>query len=311
MRSEQEAVGGVLLDRGVDLGGHGNGGADEGWAVHLPAPQLPGLLVGLALGAGEDEGRRGQDRELVLAAPVPGQAVPEVGAEGLTGPQGRGPPDDHVGVGGGRLPVLAGVTGVQDDRPVREGSWSGGRASSRAGFWAGFWAGEIEQGAETAGPVGSGPQNPGPSGGQLVEIGEPPGHLGRLVEGRVGRPDQAEVLGHCGQAGQHGERVRSPEHVDVQVELEIEVTGQGRLLGQPQPVGEQEEVEPSSLRGAGQAGERVEAGAVAGGRVAPSRVVHAGRPDGKTDLFHALAPGAGGVARGHVDHGTKSAMSPA
>ena len=118
----------------------------------------------------------------------------------------------------------------------------------------------------------------GPAAGQVVEAGELPGHLVRLVERGVDRPGQAEPVGDRGQRGQHGERVRPADHVQV-VDL-------AALLAQPQPLGQEQEVELGPLGGLGQVHERAELDVAAGPRVAPHRrVVDAGEVGGQVDLL--------------------------
>ena len=114
--------------------------------------------------------------------------------------------------------------------------------------------------------------------GQVIKRRELAGHLVGLVERRVDGPGQAEVLGHRGKSGQDGKRVRAPDDVQV-VDLAV-------LLAQPQPLGQEHEVELAALGGLGEAAERVELDVAARGRVTPhGRVVHAGEVRGEMDLL--------------------------
>ena len=88
----------------------------------------------------------------------------------------------------------------------------------------------------------------GAAAGQMVERGELPGDLVRLVVRRLDRACQPQVPGHRGDRGEHGHRVRPADHVQV-VDL-------AALLAQPQPLGEEEEVEQARLGGPRQVRER-------------------------------------------------------
>src|SRR5580692_10304035 len=74
-----------------------------------------------------------------------------------------------------------------------------------------------------------------PPAGEVVEAGELAGYLVRLVERGVDRAGQPDVLGHRGQGGQDREGVRPAYYVEV-VDLPV-------LLAQPQPFGQEQEVE--------------------------------------------------------------------
>ena len=120
--------------------------------------------------------------------------------------------------------------------------------------------------------------------GQVVEAGELAGYLIRLVERGVDRAGQPDVLGHRGQGGQDGEGVRPADHVEV-VDRPV-------LLAQPQPFGQEHEVELASLGGLRELAERVELDVAARGRIAPhGGVVHAGKMRGQVDLLgHGRCP---------------------
>jgi hypothetical protein len=112
----------------------------------------------------------------------------------------------------------------------------------------------------------------------MIKAGELPGHLVGLVEGGVDRPGQAEPAGDRRERGEDGEGVGTPHDVEV-VDLTV-------LLAQPQPFGEEQEVELGPLRGPGQMREGTELDVAAGARVAPDRgVVHAGEVRGEVDLL--------------------------
>ncbi len=106
---------------------------------------------------------------------------------------------------------------------------------------------------------------PGPAAGQVVKRGELAGDLVRLVVRRLDGPGQAQVVGHRGDRREHGDRVRAADHVQV-VDL-------AALLAQPQPFGEEEEVERAGLGGPRQVRERAELDLAARRGVAPHRVV--------------------------------------
>ena len=81
----------------------------------------------------------------------------------------------------------------------------------------------------------------GAAGREVVEPGELPGDLVGLVERGVDGAGQSEVLGDRGERGQHRERVGAADDVEV-VDLAV-------LLAQPQPFGQEEEVELGALGG--------------------------------------------------------------
>ena len=117
---------------------------------------------------------------------------------------------------------------------------------------------------------------------QVVERGELTGQLVGLVERRVQRGRQPDPVGHGGQRGEHGERVRSAD--------DVEIEDAAPVLAQAQPLGEEEEVELAALGGLGEVHERGEVGLAARGRIAPHRrVVDAREVGGEVDLL------AGGV----------------
>ena len=97
--------------------------------------------------------------------------------------------------------------------------------------------------------------------GQLVKGGELPCHLEGFVEGGVDRPGQPDPVGDARQGRQHGEGVR-PAH-------DVEIVDPAPVLTQPQPFGQEEEVEQSSLGGSGEVGERVEFDLAAGAGIGP------------------------------------------
>ena len=86
--------------------------------------------------------------------------------------------------------------------------------------------------------------------GEVVQRGELSGHLVGLVERRVDGAGQPEPVGHGGQRGEHRERVRPADHVEV-VDL-------AALLAQAQALGEEHEVELAAFGGLGEVDERAE-----------------------------------------------------
>jgi len=116
---------------------------------------------------------------------------------------------------------------------------------------------------------------------QVVERGELPCHFERFVEGGVDRACQAEAIGDRGQCRQDRERV-GPAH-------DVEVVNATAVLTQPQPLGEEEEVEQPALGGLRQVHEGVELDLAARLRIRPhGRVVDAGEMGGQMDLLAVL-----------------------
>ena len=112
--------------------------------------------------------------------------------------------------------------------------------------------------------------------------GELAGHLVGLVEGGVDGAGQAEVVGDGGERGEDGEGVGPADDVQV-VDL-------AALFAQPQPLGEEQEVELGALGGPREVGEGAEVDVAAGRRVAPhGGVVDAGEVRGEVDLLERLA----------------------
>ncbi len=75
----------------------------------------------------------------------------------------------------------------------------------------------------------------------MVEAGELPGDLVGLIERGVDRAGEPEPVGDGGQRGEHRERVRAADHVQV-----VEAAS---LLTQAQSFGQKEEVELRPFRG--------------------------------------------------------------
>jgi len=122
---------------------------------------------------------------------------------------------------------------------------------------------------------------PGPAVRQVIQAGELPGHLVRLVEGRVNGAGQAEPVGHRRESGQDGKSVGPPDHVEV-IDLAV-------LLAQPQALGEKQKVELGPLGGLGQMRERAELDMAARAGVAPHRgVVHGGEMGSEVNLLDGL-----------------------
>ena len=121
----------------------------------------------------------------------------------------------------------------------------------------------------------------------MVERGELTGQLVRLVERRVQRRRQSDPVGHGGQRGEHGERVRAADDVEIEDATPV--------LAEAQALGEEEEVELAALGCLGQMNEGGEVGLTARGRIAPhGRVVDAWEVGGEVDLL------AGGAHAGTV-----------
>ena len=92
-----------------------------------------------------------------------------------------------------------------------------------------------------------------------------PCHFERFVEGGVDGAGEPEAIGDGGEHREHGEGVRSAHHVQV--------VDAAAVFAQPQPLGEEEEVEQTPLGGSGQVDERVELDLAARLRVGPHRGV--------------------------------------
>ena len=127
--------------------------------------------------------------------------------------------------------------------------------------------------------VGGGDDVPGgPAVAEVVEGGEPAGQFVRLVEGRVDGGGEAEPVGDGGQSAQHREGLGSADHVQI-VDAPL-------VLAQPQPLREEEEVEPAALRRAGEVLEGGEVDLALRAGVGPDGgVVHAGEVGGEVHLL--------------------------
>jgi hypothetical protein len=118
----------------------------------------------------------------------------------------------------------------------------------------------------------------GAAAGRVIQGGELPGHLVRLVERGVDRARQAKPGGHGGERGQDRERVGTAD--------DVQVVNLAALLTEPQPLGKEQEVELGPLGGASQVRERAELDMAARARVAPHRgVIHAGKVRREMDLL--------------------------
>src|SRR3954453_1654142 len=127
----------------------------------------------------------------------------------------------------------------------------------------------------------------GPTVGQMVERGELPCHLEGFVECGVDGACQAEVVGDGGERRQHSEGVGPAD--------DVEIGDAAAVLTQPQTFGEEEEVEQTTLRGAGHVHERVELDLAARLRVRPHRgVVDAGEVGGEVNRLAVLSFSDGG-----------------
>ena len=96
-------------------------------------------------------------------------------------------------------------------------------------------------------------------------LDELPGQLVRLVEGRVQRADQTDVLRDGGERGEHRERVGPARDVVLE-----HAAG---ALAQRESLGEEEVIEPAALGGLGDVAERVERDLAARVGVLPRRVL--------------------------------------
>ena len=113
--------------------------------------------------------------------------------------------------------------------------------------------------------------------GEVVQRRELPDHLIGLVERRVDRARQTEVFRDRSQRGQHGEGVRTADHVEV-VDL-------AALFAQPQPLGEEHEVELAALGGLGEVHERAKVDVAARLGIAQRRrMVYAGEVRSEVNL---------------------------
>jgi hypothetical protein len=123
--------------------------------------------------------------------------------------------------------------------------------------------------------------------GQVVQGGELPCDFEWFVECGVDGACQADPVGDGGQRCQHGEGVGPAD--------DVEVVDAAAMLTQPQPLGEEEEVEQATLGGAGQMHERVEVDLAARLGIRPHRgVVDARKVRGQVNELAVLAFSDGG-----------------
>ncbi len=208
-----------------------------------------------------------------------GEPVLHVGVEGAARLQGAVAGEDDVGRGGGELPALGRVTGLDDDgvalrgagqpepaldAEVLPGVGDGLPGAVRGGGVPQFTGGGDELGGagvavgpveEAAAPevlpgerVEGGDDVPGgAAGAEVVQGGEAAGQFVGLVEGGVDGGGEAEPFGGGGERGEDGQRLGAADHVEV-VDAPL-------VLAQPQPLGEEEEVEEAAFGGSGQVGE--------------------------------------------------------
>lgn len=228
------------------------------------------------------------------------------------------PGEDDVGCGRGELPALGGVAGLDDDRVALRGARDGelaldgevpavvgdGARGSVGGPGVPQLAGggdELGGAGVPLGPVqaaaapevlagegvGGGDGVPGgPAGAEVVEGGEPAGRFVGLVEGGVDGGGETEPVGDGRERGEHGQRLGPADHVQV--------VDEPLVLAQPQPLGEEEEVEQPPLGRAREVFERGELDLAAGARVGPDGgVVHAGEVRGEVHLFRDPLRGGG------------------
>ena len=114
---------------------------------------------------------------------------------------------------------------------------------------------------------------------EVIEAGELARHFVRLVEGGVDGAGQTQMLGDRGERSQHGERVGAAD--------DVQVVDEPVLLPQPEPFGQEQEVEFGPFRRLGQMHERAERNVAARPRVAPhGRVVDPGKMNCQVNLLH-------------------------
>ncbi len=276
----------------------------------LLPPDLLGPLPRLGGGVPEDDGDPGHDPEVVGAPAVRRQAAFHVGVEGASRLEGAVPGEDHVRRGGGELPALVGVARLDHHRvplrgagqgelardvevPAVMGEGAGGAVGvpgvpqrPRRGHelgGAGVAIGPVQVAAAPevlAGEgVGGGHHVPGgPAAAEVVQGGEPAGEFVGLVERGVDRGGESEASGDRGQRVEHGQGLGAADHVQV-VEAAL-------VLTQPQPLGEEEEVEQTAFGGAREVLEGGEVDLRARARIGPDGgVVDAGEVRGEVHPF--------------------------
>lgn len=107
-------------------------------------------------------------------------------------------------------------------------------------------------------------------------------YLIRFVEGRVDGAREAEPVGYRGKRSQHGEGIGASHHVEV-VDL-------AALFTQPEPFGQEHEVELAAFGGPREPNERVELDVAAGFGITPDRgVVDPWKMRGQMNLLDGLA----------------------
>ncbi|OEI69797.1 hypothetical protein Cus16_0409 [Curtobacterium sp. ER1/6] len=296
---------------------------DRGGRADLRPSDRPGALLGVGLRVADGEGRAGQDQEFVLAAADTLQSVGDVGVEGARVVELGVQREDHLGVPGGEVAALVGVPGLHDDRvPLRaardreragdvelravvvdvpDAGPVGEPADRRIGDdgtripRVPELARQLDELGRPGVPVGvveeaTAPEvravervrarhdvPAGPPVAEVVERRELLRELERLVERRLQRADETDVVGDPGQGGQDRERVRTTDHV--------EVVDAALLLAEPQPLGEEQEVEAPALGVPREVLERRERDLALGPLVAPhGGVVDAREVGGEVDL---------------------------
>ena len=237
----------------------------------------------VGLGVAEHERRRRHDLQLAVAAAVPGEPALDVGVEGAPGLQGAVPGEDRVGASAAansrpssespacritgrpcglrgtvepaldvellRVDAEAAGVGVGEERPrllVRDDLVAPPRVEQLAGRRPGTPA--PGRSACSCGrkpprrkfsPVNASHEvttfQPARPAERWSSDGELAGHLVGLVEGRVDRAREAEVVGDGGECGEDREGVGAAD--------DVQVVDQPVLLAQPQPFGEEQEVE--------------------------------------------------------------------
>ncbi|CAM5623496.1 hypothetical protein SMICM304S_01140 [Streptomyces microflavus] len=98
------------------------GGEDRVLRGDLLTADLVRLLLRLGVGVADHHGDPGHDLEVVGLPPVRREPRLDVGVEDAARVQGAVPGEDDVGGGGGELPALAGVPGLDHHRVALRGA---------------------------------------------------------------------------------------------------------------------------------------------------------------------------------------------
>ncbi|GDY67505.1 hypothetical protein SAV14893_068980 [Streptomyces avermitilis] len=303
---------------------------DRGGAADLLAAYLAGQLPGLGVRVAEDEGRGGQDQQLVVGTAVPGQAALDVRVERLALLEGAVPAEDGVRAGGGELAPVVGVARLEDHRAalraardvelpldlevlslVHEGTGPG-VPQEGAGLLVGddlVAAPGVEEfvrgGEELLGPgvplalrekaaAAEVLAGEGVPGGDDVPGGASVGEVveaGELAGHLVGLVEGGvDGAGQTEPVGDGGQRGKDREGVGPADD--VQVVDLSALFAQPESLGEEQEVELGAFGGPREVREGAELDVAAGLGIAPhGGVVDAGEVGGQMDLLQRLAHG--------------------